>query len=78
MQLSTRFSRLIGMYLPGERAVLEKIELKYRAPVFADSILVYQCEVVRLMRPLNVAQLGLSITVDGREHVSGQCQCVIR
>src|SRR5437667_12291897 len=45
LALSTRFSRLIGMYLPGERAVLEKIELKYRAPVFADSILVYQCEV---------------------------------
>jgi hypothetical protein len=30
------------------------------------------------MRPLNVVQLGLSITVDGREHVSGQCQCVLR
>jgi len=78
LALSTRFSRLIGMYLPGERAVLEKIELKYRAPVFAGSTLIYQCKVVRVMRPLNVVQLGLSITVDGREHVSGQCQCVLR
>jgi 3-hydroxybutyryl-CoA dehydratase len=28
LALSTRFSRLIGMYLPGEGAILEKIELK--------------------------------------------------
>lgn len=78
LALSARFSRLIGMYLPGERAVLEKIELKYKAPVFADTELLYRCTVVRILRPMSVVQLALAISVCGKEHVSGQCQCVLR
>src|SRR5437868_15189550 len=33
-RVSTRVSRLISMYVPGERAILEKIVLKYRRPTY--------------------------------------------
>ena len=78
LALSTRFSRLIGMYLPGERAILERIDLKYKAPVFAETQLVYHCTVARVLRPLKVVQLLLAIAIDGHDHVTGQCQCLLR
>jgi 3-hydroxybutyryl-CoA dehydratase len=78
LALATRFSRLLGMYLPGERAILEKIELKYKAPVFAGQKLIYRCTVMRILRPLSVTQIALGISADGNECVTGQCQCLLR
>ena len=78
LALASRFSRLIGMYLPGERAILQKIELRYRQPVYADRELVYRCTVARILRAMSVAQLSLAITMDGAEHVTGHCQCLVR
>jgi 3-hydroxybutyryl-CoA dehydratase len=78
LALATRFSRLIGMYLPGERAILEKVELKYKAPIFAGQQLIYRCTVTRILRPLRVAQLALLIAADGKDCVTGHCQCVLR
>ena len=76
--LAVRFSRLIGMYLPGERAILEKIELKYKAPVFAGQELVYTCSVTRMLRPLQVVEMSLAIATEGKDCVTGRCQCVLR
>jgi acyl-CoA thioesterase FadM len=66
------------MYLPGERAILEKIELQYRHPVYADRELTYSCTVARVRRALGRIQLTLTITVDGIVHVRGECQCLLR
>jgi len=78
LALATRFSRLIGMYLPGERAILERIELKYKHPIFAGQQLVYRCTVDRILRSLAVTRLNLAISADGKECVTGQSQCVLR
>jgi acyl dehydratase len=78
LALATRFSRLIGMYLPGERAILERIELKYKVPVFAGQQLIYRCTVARILRPLAVTQLTLAISANGKECVTGQSQCLLR
>jgi 3-hydroxybutyryl-CoA dehydratase len=78
LAVSTRFSRLLGMYLPGEHAILQSIELQYRRPVYADRTLVYRCVVERLLRPMRVVQLALSVSIDGREHVTGRCRCLVR
>jgi len=78
LALAVRFSRLIGMYLPGERAILEKIELKYKVPVFAGQELVYTCSVARMLRPLQVVEMSLAIAVEGKDCVTGRCQCVLR
>jgi len=78
LALSTRFSRLIGMYLPGEGAILEKFELKYRRPTYIGQALIYRCVVSRVLRPAKIVQLALTITSGGNDHVIGQCQCLVR
>jgi 3-hydroxybutyryl-CoA dehydratase len=78
LAVSTRFSRLIGMYLPGERAILGSIELAYHRPVYAGRELEYQCTVERLLPPMRVVQMSLSVSMDALTHVSGRCRCVVR
>ena len=78
LALSTRFSRLIGMYLPGEGAILEKLELKYRRPTYVGQPLLYRCVVSRVLRPARVVQLAVSIASGDGDHVTGQCQCLVR
>src|SRR5262249_41022330 len=75
LALATRFSRLIGMYLPGERAVLETIELHYRRPVYADRDLVYSATLQRVFRPMRVVMLALSIADDDILYVNGYARC---
>jgi acyl dehydratase len=76
--LSTRFSRLIGMYLPGEHAILEGMSLKYRKPSYVDVPLLYRAKVTRVLKPLKVVRMDLSISVGGQRHVTGWCQCLVR
>lgn len=75
LALASRFSRLIGMYLPGEHAVLETIELRYRRPVYAGRDLVYSVMVERVFRPLRAVTLALAIADDGVTHVDGHARC---
>jgi 3-hydroxybutyryl-CoA dehydratase len=77
LAVATGFSRLIGMYLPGEQAVLEKVEFKYRRPVYADREMLFSCTVVRVLRPLRVVVLGLSVSLGGVDHVTGLSQCLV-
>lgn len=78
LAVSTRFSRLIGMYLPGEHAILETIQLKYRRPVFVGQDLIYSAVIDRLMKPLRVVRLDLKVTSGDTTHVTGWCQCLVR
>jgi acyl dehydratase len=66
------------MYMPGESAILEKIDLKFRTPVFAGDDLIYSAEVSRVLPPLKVVQLSLAITANDKQCVTGQCQCLVR
>src|SRR5262245_12999317 len=75
LALATRFSRLIGMYLPGERAILERIELHYRRPVYADHDLLYSATIQRIFRPMRVVTLALSIAENDILHVDGHARC---
>jgi 3-hydroxybutyryl-CoA dehydratase len=76
LAVASRFSRLLGMYLPGEKAILQKIEFKYHRPVYAGRELLYGCKVRQLLKPLRVVVLALSVS-NGVDYVSGQCQCLI-
>ena len=78
LALSTRFSRLIGMYLPGGHAILESIELKFRHPVYADQDVIYRAVVDRVFRPLRVVALALTISRDGAPQVIGTARCLVR
>lgn len=76
--VATRFSRLIGMYLPGEHAILESVTLKYRHPTYEGQPLTFRAEVTRMLAPMKVVRLGLSAASDAGVHVSGEAQCLIR
>lgn len=76
--VSTRFSRLIGMYLPGENAILESISLKYRRPTYEGQPIRFRAQVDRLLPRLRVVRMTLTARSDDALHVSGEAQCLIR
>jgi len=76
--VATRFSRLIGMYLPGRHAILERIDLKFRRPTHEGEALVFRAEVTRVLRPMRVVRLQLSVRSAAGVHLSGEAQCLIR
>ena len=74
----SRFSRLIGMYLPGESAVLESLAFKFRKPVYQVSELQYRVEVVRVLAVVHVVRLKLLVANGGTVCVTGEAQCLVR
>lgn len=76
--LTSRFSRLIGMYLPGELAIIETVDFKFRKPVFANSAVEYFVQIDRLLLPLKVVRLRLHASTNGVLCIEGTAQCVIR
>lgn len=76
--VTARFSRLIGMYLPGESAVVESLTFKFRKPVYAARQVKYRIEVVRIMRALGVVRLKLTVTSENQLCISGEAQCLLR
>jgi 3-hydroxybutyryl-CoA dehydratase len=76
--VATRFSRLIGMYLPGEHAILESINLKYRRPTYEKQVLLFRATVIRVLRPMRVIKLNLLASSESGNHLVGEAQCLIR
>ena len=76
--VATRFSRLIGMYLPGEHAILEKVDLKFRRPSFLGQEITFKVTVSRVLRPMRVIRVDLSAVSDLGEQLSGEAQCLMR
>jgi 3-hydroxybutyryl-CoA dehydratase len=76
--VSSRFSRLLGMYLPGERTLLEKVSFKYRRPVLCNTELLYLARIERIRPLLEIVQMSLKATCGDVEHVVGEAQCRLR
>jgi 3-hydroxybutyryl-CoA dehydratase len=76
--VATRFSRLVGMYLPGEAAILERIDLKFRHPTYEGVPVTFRAEITRILRSMKVVRLAVSATCEGVVRVSGEAQCLIR
>lgn len=74
----SRFSRLIGMYLPGESTVLESLSFKFRRPVYEGSELLYRVEVVRILAVMHVVRLKLLVESGGTVCLMGEAQCLVR
>lgn len=75
--VTSRFSRLIGMYLPGEGAVIESLAFKFRKPIYAGRLVEYRVEVVRMMQALRVTRLKLTVKSDDQLCISGEAQCLL-
>ena len=76
--VATRFSRLIGMYLPGEYAILEKVDLRFRRPTYLEQEVAFKVVVTRVLRPMRVVKVDLIAASDGADHLAGEAQCLIR
>jgi 3-hydroxybutyryl-CoA dehydratase len=76
--VTTRFSRLIGMYLPGEHAILERINVAFRQPTYEGQSVRFRVCVTRILRPMRVVKLSLLASSDGGDHLEGDAQCLIR
>lgn len=77
--LSIRFSRILGMELPGEHTVIGSVELKFHAPVYVGDRVKYTATVTRILKPLGAVLLTLSIEkADGVVCVEGKTTCVFK
>lgn len=77
--LASRFSRLMGMYLPGPSTVIQSVRLNFIRPVFCDELVEYSARVMSISVAVKAVVLGLSAKkADGSDAVSGQGQCVYK
>ena len=74
----SRFSRLIGMYLPGARAVLQSSDFKYRRPTFVGQEIEYIATITKVAKVLRCVKMRLLVQSDDGFHVDGWCQCLVR
>jgi 3-hydroxybutyryl-CoA dehydratase len=76
--VTSRFSRLIGMYLPGEGSLVESLTFKFRKPLYLGSTVNFHVEVIRILTVVRVIKLSLIAEIDGVLHVEGGAQCLMR
>jgi acyl dehydratase len=76
--VTSRFSRLIGMYLPGEGSLIESLIFKFRKPLYFGSTVNFHVEVIRIFSALQVIRLSLTAEVDEVLCVEGEAQCLLR
>ncbi|MEZ4415760.1 MAG: MaoC/PaaZ C-terminal domain-containing protein [Gemmatimonadota bacterium] len=75
--LSTPFSRILGMDLPGEKTVIGSMELNFHEPVYKGDTVTYTATVTRVIKPLGSVLLELRIVKDdGTVCVKGKANCV--
>src|SRR5712675_2734487 len=75
--LGARFSRLMGMFLPGENSVIQTLSLRYRRPVRVGTRLTMAVELDRFSESVGAVMLKLSATADGQVVLDGTAQCVL-
>jgi acyl dehydratase len=76
--VTTRFSRLIGMYLPGEGSLVESLTFKFRKPLYFGSTVNFHVEVIRILNAMRVIKLSLMAEIDGVIYIEGEAQCLLR
>ncbi len=77
--LSIRFSRILGMEIPGENTVIGSIELNFHAPVYVGDTVKYTVTVKRILHPLGTILLDLKIQkLNGTTCVEGKATCVFK
>lgn len=72
--LTALVSRLVGMHLPGQEALLQSINLQFRSPLLVGSQVRVDATVEQLSDAVQAAVLKVSITAleDGRTVASGR------
>ncbi|MDC0939979.1 hypothetical protein OAR76_00500 [Candidatus Pelagibacter sp.] len=75
--VTSPFSKMIGMYLPGKNCVIMNIDFKFKKPTFQNDNLLYVCKVKKIVKSLNVVILNLLVLRKKEIVVEGSSQCKI-
>lgn len=75
--VTSLFSGMIGMYLPGEGCLIRSQDFQFRQAIFCDESLVYKLVVERLRPNFNVVNLAMEVRGARGLLISGQCQCLL-
>jgi len=70
MLTASLYSTLCGMYLPGERSLLQSVDVKFHKPVFIGDVLTVTGEVVERHEGLNVIRIRAVIRNQHGKRVS--------
>jgi acyl dehydratase len=77
--LSTNFSRILGMELPGENTVIASLNLEFHEPVYVGDSVEYIVTVSRVMLSLGSVMLKLIINKkNGIVCVKGSASCFFK
>lgn len=76
--IGSRFSRLMGMFLPGEESIIQSLTLQYRRPITIDTPVRFRIELDRFVESVGAVVLKLSASSDGEVAAEGRAQCVLR
>ena len=71
------FSKLIGMYLPGEGSVIQSQSFQFRKAVYCNQSMIYSLEIVRLRNSFQMIDLEMKVLGKRGLIITGQCQCLL-
>ena len=71
----SRFSRMLGMYLPGPKSVIQSTQFKYLKPIPMNEVLCFAVRVLTTSPAVNSVVLSLSIDNGSDTLVSGKAIC---
>ena len=74
--VTSKFSRLLGMHLPGENSIIQSINFSFMSPVYLSQELLYVVSVVRVVQSVNAVLLDLKASNGDTVFVQGKAQCV--
>jgi len=75
----SRFSALLGMNLPGPRAVIHSASYKMVNPVYVGDQLTYQVEIKKIVKSIKVTLLNLTVfNFQNKVVLRGEAQCGFR
>ena len=75
-QVGIYFSRLLGMYLPGENSVIQSVELRYLRPVLVGEQVTFKVTVRKVVGAVGAVVLDLAALKGEEPAVTGKAQCV--
>jgi 3-hydroxybutyryl-CoA dehydratase len=77
--VGSRYSGILGKFLPGSNTVIQKIILEMLLPVFVDDVLTYCVEISRVVPSVHSALLKMTAVNQNGELVNrGSATCIFR
>ena len=78
MLIGELFSRVIGVLLPGEKALLNSMEMRFLKPVLVGSAVTISAKVISVSRAAQMTTLNLLALVEGEICASAKASVTVR